>query len=322
MGAVPVESGDSNGIPYTGAPAEPAEGTDSFLRLDAFPVQDGGTTVVYGTGTGKTEQYMQFILDSLMAHKGPKRLSDVTDQARRARDLLDRLDDDESANALSALRFAAPGDTVRLGSHDLVIKGPNDFVLIECKSFQGRREAAALEAGDGARRQSAALTADEEAGAHWRALPMYAPRPFTCKACCAATVPASASAAVVSPQAPAPGATAADRWVYMLLYIAVEYPPYFGFRITTQDRRLLRDYHEALRRFVLVFLVRLDRMAVTLRAALSHLAQAPTFLLVMLATTRHYGRGGDSDGHFLPTPVLQGIQRRGAVCLAAQGHAA
>jgi hypothetical protein len=279
-------------------------------------VQDGGgTTVAYDMGTGKTEQYMRFVLDSLMANKGPKRLLDVTDQARRARDLLDRLDDDESANALSALRFAAPGDTVRLGRHDLVITGPNNFVVVECKSFASSVRAV-LEDSDRGRRLPAVLTADEQAGAHWRALPLYAQRPFTLQACCTMSVPTSVSN-VVGP--PVPEATVAleDEWACILLWICEMYPPRASIRTTTQSRRLVRDYREGLRRFLVGVLLLLRSMAVTLLAALSHQTQAPAFLLVMLATARRYGRRGDGDAHALPASALQPKKQQGAVCLAA-----
>jgi hypothetical protein len=249
-----------------------------------------------------------------LASRGAKRLSDITGEARRARDLLDQLDEDESANTLSALRFAAPGDTVKLGRYDLMVKGPNDVVVIECKSFGFLSTV-----GDQSRprRRPATLIIDEEAGAHWRALPVYARRPFSLEACCAMAVPASVPAAVASPSVPAATATPADTWAFILLHISAEYPPRGGLGITTQDRRLVRDCHEGLRRFLDGVLALLGFMIVTLLAALSHQTQAPAFLLVILAAARRYGRRGDADGHLLPAPALQPEKQQGTVCLAA-----
>jgi hypothetical protein len=41
-------------------------------------------------------------------------------------------------------------------------------------------------------------------------------------------------------------------------------------------------------------------MLVVLLTALAHQSQTPAFLLVILATARHYGHRGEPDGRFLP----------------------
>jgi hypothetical protein len=259
---------------------------------------------------------MRFILDSILASRGSKRLSDITNEARLTRDLLDQLDEDESANALSALRFAANGDTVRLGRHDLVITGPNNFVVAECKSFRDLPGDAALGGSDGERRRPDTMIADEEAGVHWRALPVYAQRPFTSEACCVRAVPALAPGVVVGPLVPAATAKPEDEWACILLYIHAEYPPRVRLRVTTQNRRLVRDHREGLRRFLSGVLILLQFMVVTLLTALSHLARTPSFLLVMLATARRYGRRGDGDCHLMSAPTWHPRQRWGATRLA------
>jgi len=87
--------------------------------------------------------------------------------------------------------------------------------------------------------------------------------------------------------------------------------------VTIRDKRLAHDYLAGLRRFLSGILVALRHLVVMIVAALSHLAQAPCFLLIMLAVARHYGRRGESDDRMLPAPALQPQRRQGAVCLAA-----
>lgn len=319
MDAVPVEPEGSHGTLFAGAPAEPAGGADCPLRSVTVPEQDCTTRgVPYGLVMGEALDFVT----SFLARKGFKQLSDLTDEIQRGRELLDQLDGDDSADALSALRFAANGDTVRLECHDLVVKGSLDFVVTDRKPVHDRPGDAAPSGSDGEPWRPDPLIADEEAGVHWRALPVYATRPFALRACCTATVPASAWTAVARPSAQA--MTEDERallLLYRLWHMGAKYASH-RLRVTTQNRRLVRDYREGLRRLLFGVLRLLRSMAVTLLAALSHLAQTPTFLLVVIATVRHYGRRGDSNGHFLPAPALQGIQRRGAACLAALGHAA
>jgi hypothetical protein len=312
--AVPVEPKGSSGIPYAGASADLTDQVSSLSGAHALPMQDGSTRITCGMGTGKT-LFTFSLVRAISASKGPMTLSDITNEVERTQALLAELDEDESADALSALRFAANGDTVRLGRHDLAVYGPNNFAVIECKSFHDPVRAA-REDSDRGRRRPAALVVDEEAGAHWRALPAYTRRSFTLQACCTMSVPASVSN-VIGPSVPEATSSPEDEWACILLIICEKYPPCASIRTTTQSRRLVRDYHEGLRRFLFRVLMILRSMAVTLLAALSHQVQAATFLLVMLAVARHYGRRGDGDGHVLPVPALQPKKQQGAVCLAA-----
>jgi hypothetical protein len=88
-----------------------------------------------------------------------------------------------------------------------------------------------------------------------------------------------------------------------------------GIRVTTTSKQIAQDYQEGLRRFVDGILAALRLVIVAVLAALSHLATAPVFLLVMLATVRHYGYRGEPDGHFLPAPAAQPQRSLGAVRL-------
>lgn len=318
MDAEAVEPEDASGAQFADVMYEPADAVDSPFRGLASPLPDDGVlrSINGPPGMGKTSiirSIMEALSSSQTGDPG-KRLSLITHENQRVQQLLAELDEDEHADVLPALRFAANGDTVRLGRHDLVITGPNNFVVVECKSFASPVRAA-LEDSDRGRRLPATLTADEQAGAHWRALPLYAQRPLTLQACCTMSVPTSVSN-VVGP--PVPEATIAleEEWACILLWICEMYPPRASIRTTTQSRRLVRDYREGLRRFLVGVQLFLRSMAVTLLAALSHQTQAPTFLLVMLATARRYGRRDDGDVHALPAPALQPIGQ-GAVCLAA-----
>jgi hypothetical protein len=315
MDTAPVEQKDSSGMQPAGATYELADAADTLPLPQASPPRNDSRYVVYhGPGTGKTATATLSVSPSLRASTRTKRLSDVANETDRVRDLLAELDEDETAELRPVLQFAANGDTVMLGCHDLVITGPNNFAVIEFKTF---RSPVRVDPDAGERRRPAALIVDEQAGAHWRALPDYAPHPLRLQACCAAAAPSSTSvASVVGSPNPLAAVTPEDECACILLYICEMYQPRVGIRITTQNRRLVRDHREGLRGFLFNVLTLLRFMAVALLAALCHQAQAPTFLLVMLGAIRHYGRRGDGHAHALPAPALQ-PQSQGAVCLAA-----
>jgi hypothetical protein len=160
---------------------------------------------------------------------------------------------------------------------------------------------------------STVSTEDAEVTALWRALRTYGGASYTASACayCQASLLEITPDAVVAAHA-----SDADPGSIIAALVASAHGV-IDIRVTTCDPVLVKDHREGLRRLIGGILAALRLVLVMVLAALSHQAQAPTFLLVMLATTRHYGRHGDGDSHLLCAPALQIQRRKGAVCLAA-----
>lgn len=191
----------------------------------------------------------------------------------------------EGSRSDSQISFASP--------YELVIAAPSD-----ASSTTG---VPAEPVGD------AAPTDDN---ARFRVLPTYAGRPFALSAgaCCRGSLP------VITPETITTARANSGDLDSIMKEIVVIARGVFGLLVKTRDKRIAQDYREGLRRFLDGILAILRRVVVMVLAALSHSAVAPAFLLVILATVRHYGHRGEPDGHFLPAPALQ-PRSQGAVCL-------
>jgi hypothetical protein len=139
-----------------------------------------------------------------------------------------------------------------------------------------------------------------------QALPAYAIRPYLVQQCCL-TAPAPVGTG---------GGTGSGSLLRQLAYLQLLVSTTPSFAVTFGDRRQLQEYKAGLLLLVDAFLACLLRMLVVLLAALAHQATAPAFLLIMLATARHYGRRGDPDHLSLPVALIFD-QQRGAVRLTA-----
>jgi hypothetical protein len=159
---------------------------------------------------------------------------------------------------------------------------------------------------------------DVEHGVPWNVLPYYASRPFAPRACCGMSVP-TREELVAAQRRKEIRALVVDIMNPLLRDFFFQrepseiVPPLV---VTIQDKQLAQDYWAGLRRLVNVVLIVVGRMVAMLLASLSRLAQAPPFLLVLLAVVRHYGRRGESDDHFMLTPRVKPMRPRGAACLA------
>lgn len=303
MDAVLGELMESGGACFTCGDHLPANEVDPALWAHIVPMQGGGA-YVHGTGVGKTEHYLRNIGLAQRAGRVNRRL-DGTTRLEEIRAVLDALDEQEAAGSALVLHLAPQPDIV----------GPN--LLIQCKSCHDRLATPAdLPTCDPL--VSSAATIGAGPGTSWQVLPYYACRPFAIRSCCAARVVISEAVIAAVQIWRMPPLNGVDRTsllheFFMQLCAAAVVP----LTVTIQDKQLAQDYREGLRQLLGSMLDTLRNIAVMVLAALSHLAQAPPFQLVLIATTRHYGLRGDSDGHFLPAPALQGIPGWGAVCLAA-----
>jgi hypothetical protein len=301
--AVPVEPKDSGGIRFVYVAHEPTDVVGTSCWSQAFPTK------------------MEYYLRSAIAHgQRPGRLNqllDATMSAQEVRALVDVLDEQETEDSPLILRLTGHGTTAE----------PRvDFVwgnlLFQCKEH--RLQAASkpdITEGDAAVSSSAT---DAEPGAPWQALPRYTDRPFIPRPCCGASVlTPEAVATAQSPKVPVPAPMSSIEFhefahrlmfdpVYRQLCAATA-----PLTVTIRDKQLAQDYRAGLRGLVGGMLDVLGRMIVMILAALSRLAQTPSFLLVMLAVARHYGRRGDGDAHALPASALQPKKQQGVVCLAA-----
>lgn len=146
--------------------------------------------------------------------------------------------------------------------------------------------------------------------AHYKVLLAYAIRPFAIatRACCRASLQTIMPDSITAAQAASGDVGSLLEELLALARSAI------GIRVTTSNKQIAQDYRHGLRRFVDGILAALRLVIVVVLAALSHLATALTFLLVMLATVRHYGHRGEPDGHFLPALAVQPQRSLGAVC--------
>jgi hypothetical protein len=133
--------------------------------------------------------------------------------------------------------------------------------------------------------------------ARQRKLPAYAIRSFVIRDCCDGSTPGFSADIVGDAQtvdaqvwsvATEPWTLSVNRWSTVV-----------RLTVTIRDRQLVSDYREGLQRFLNALLALLLLVLTMVLTALNHQPQAPTFLLVMLRSIRHYGHRGDSDGHSL-----------------------
>lgn len=303
MDAVLGEPKKSGSACFTCGDHMPANAVDPALQSHIVPVQADGTYVLV-TGIGKTEHHLSNIGLVQRAGRVNRRLDGAT-SLKEIRAVLDALDEQEEEQAPLVLHLD------RHGSAGAVpwpgIDGRSGNLLVQCKCCHDQQ---GVEASGPPEIETfvSSMTLDTESGDHWRALPPYTYRSFAVRSCCVASALTSeaVTAAVQEWKNPVPkdscGTSLRHQILHMLLRERVA-----RLTVTIQDKQLAQNYREGLRQLLGSMLDTLRNIAVIVLAALSHLTQAPPFLLVLLATIRHYGRRGDSDGHFLPAPALQGI---------------
>lgn len=85
--------------------------------------------------------------------------------------------------------------------------------------------------------------------------------------------------------------------------------------VTFGTAQLARDYRAAQLRLASSILAALRLMFARLVSAIAHQRKAPAFLLVMLATARHYGHRSEPDHRPLLASVLKPPLPKGAACL-------
>jgi hypothetical protein len=85
-------------------------------------------------------------------------------------------------------------------------------------------------------------------------------------------------------------------------------------RVTFGTRQLARDYRTARLRLASGILTALGFMLARLVSACARRPKVPDFLLVMLATARHYGHRSEPDHHALLASVWKLGQCKGAAC--------
>jgi hypothetical protein len=85
--------------------------------------------------------------------------------------------------------------------------------------------------------------------------------------------------------------------------------------VTFGTTQLARDYRTAQLRLASSILAARRLMLARLVSAFVRQSKAPAFLLVMLASARHYGHRSESADHLLPTSVLKPPLLKGAACL-------
>jgi hypothetical protein len=157
---------------------------------------------------------------------------------------------------------------------------------------------------------------DAEHSARWQVLPRYASRPFAPRSCCGMSV-LTRKELVAAQRRKEIAESASIRPEVLRTFLSMQlWVPPPPLVVIIRDKQLAQDYWASLRCLVNVVLDLVVRMVAVLLSALSRLAQAPSFLLVMLAVARHYGRRGESDDDFALTPRAQPMRPRGAACLA------
>jgi hypothetical protein len=236
-----------------------------------------------------------------------KQLSDVLGRVSRVRGVRDTLDKQEAADGPLMLRISADlahpavvDHLKRIGVNlcrDLSVAPPPDLPVSDAPVPW-------------------AANWDAEPGAPWQTPPYYATRPFAARSCCgsSALAPEAVTAAWNSPLLVLM-ADSGPELIHLIdcMEIGAAATP---LTVTILDRQLAQDYRQGLRCFVDVVLDVLGRMVVMILAALSQLVQAPSFLLVMLAAARRYGRRGEPDDHASLITRAHPIRHKGVACPA------
>jgi len=135
-----------------------------------------------------------------------------------------------------------------------------------------------------------------EAGTRWQALLPYASRTFV-------------EAAQTPGVALQPTVAGSREFLHTSMNEFVA-----GFMVTVRSDRLIQSYLEGLRRLVHGVADVLRLVLIVVLAALSQRPQSPIFLLVMLASIRHYGHRSEPDGHFRPARAAHLCTSRGVAC--------
>lgn len=277
-----------------------------------------GRSVLFDPACG-TGGFLQAAIDALRVGRGRDHLNRLQGATYRAHSVFDALDEQEAEDSPLVLQLEPQDNCWPVRAADFIW---NDL-LIQCKSCHDHLDITTpdLPEYDAPAPQ---VVAPDALGACWQTLPRYTDRPFVpCSRCGESALTKETVAAARSPKVPVP-ATMSRRELYELAIFVMCDPVYrqlckivAPLTVTIRDKRLAQDYRQGLRCFVDAVLDVLRRMVVMVLAALSHLAQAPPFLLVILGAIRHYGRRGESDGHSLLTLRVQPMTPRGAACLAA-----
>jgi hypothetical protein len=225
----------------------------------------------------------------------------------------ERLNESEAEDGPLVLHLTGHGIRPAASRPDLAVGN----LLVECKSWYDPNAAAyGLPKSDGL--VPPWVEWHDEPGAPWQALPHYAARPLTVSSCCGSselTPEAVAAAQTRKKMMPIPATAGKTE---PLLHVATELWSVAPVSLTViiQDKQIAEDYRQGLRCFVDVVLDVLGRMVVMVLAALSRLAQPPSFPLVMLAVARHYGRRGEPDDHAPLITRVHPIRPPGAACVA------
>jgi len=217
----------------------------------------------------------------------------LRDATRSAVVLLDGLDESEAEDGPLVLHFAGHGIRPAASRPDVSVGN----LLVECESWHYPKAAAyGLPKSDGLVPSS--VHWHDEPGVPRQALPYDAPRPLTARSCCesSALTPEAVAAAQAREKLSAANAAGHMTLLHEFFHMQMR-EPVDSLTVIIQDKQVAQDYRQGLRCFVNVVLDVLGRMVVMILAALSRLAQTPSFLLVMLAVARHYGRRSEPDDH-------------------------
>jgi hypothetical protein len=314
MDAVPDEPENSSVVCFACVDHGPAGEVDRPYQLRPDSPQDGGA-YVDTMGSGKT-----FLYVGMSAHAQRvgrvNRVRDALDQAYVVRDMLD---DQLGAGGHLVLgldqRRSGPVASLTFNSSGLLAEYEPRHVLplVPALNLPGNNALV-----------SSAVNWDAEPDAPWQALPSYANRPIAIRSCWGASALTSEAVAAAQTRKlmPAPAPMSGIE-LHEFAHRLMRDPGYrqmcevaAPLTVIIRDKQLAQDYRQGLRCFVDVVMEVLGRMVVMILAALSRLAQTPSFLLVMLAVARHYGRRSEPDDH---TPLITRVHPmtpRGAACLA------
>jgi hypothetical protein len=313
MGAVPAEPIRS-ALDLL-ARTEPADG---YPWRHFEPLDCGGEDAVYIVGSvGDRVPYTR-VTDYSQTRGRLKRMLDDAVRAQRSVVALDGLDEAEDADHPLTLHFASHGRPESASGVD-VMWGD---IVSQCKSPQDRQAVSTAVLIEHEASVSSDSSADAEIGSRWRALPLYGDQLLIPRTCCGtSTLTPEAVAAAVNHGLSAPPVPVmeSDDVLRLSMYLHFALPQRFApltVTATIRDKRFVQEYREGWRRFLGGVLSLLRLMVVRLLTALSHLAWTPSFVLVMLATARRYGRRGDGDSHPMSAPTWHLIRPWGAARLA------
>jgi hypothetical protein len=298
------------GVSPAHEPADQADSTSSVYAV-TLDCDTGGVLAP----RWKAERYLSDAKFIQGAGRANRHLDgDTTFKEIRA--VLDGLDEQETKEAPLVMHLMGHGfaATVPLSGIDSCMGN----LLVQCKSCHDQRDAGTPDLCE-VKPSLSSVAEGAEPGAHWRVLPPYTYRPFVARSCCTTHVASqdimvtARHLKLLTVRVPLTEGNAQMLAMLAFRRLGGIIPP---LTVTVRDKQLAQDYREGLRQFLGSVLDALGRLVLMVLAALSHLALVPSFLLVMLAVARHYGRRSESDDHMLPAPALQHQHRQGAVCLA------